>query len=115
MNLAGVPAGSNAPLAQLITDLSMTPEAPIWGLHPTFWRREAASRLLFSGAGLVFIAFSYVVGGAIFMAREAVKDIDEISEKLIADGRLKFRLRGAFVPVTGGVNHKQRREFGLDW
>lgn len=49
------------------------------------------------------------------MAREAVRDIDAISEQLMADGRLKFRLRGAFVPVTGGVDHKQRREFGLEW
>ena len=48
------------------------------------------------------------------MAREAVKDIDEIAESLMAKGLLKFRLRGSFIPVTG-VNHKQRREHGLEW
>lgn len=47
------------------------------------------------------------------MAREAVRDIDVIAERLMADGRLKGRLRGSFIPVMG-VNHKQRRAFGLE-
>jgi hypothetical protein len=48
------------------------------------------------------------------MAREAVKDIDAISQRLVEEGLLKFHLRGSFLPADG-VNHKQRREHGLEW
>ena len=50
------------------------------------------------------------------MAREAVKDIDEMAARLMAQGRLTFRLQGAMVPVLGvDRKHKQAREFGLVW
>ena len=46
------------------------------------------------------------------MAREAVRDLDALAEEFTASGVLPFRLRSTFIPVMG-VNHKQRREFGL--
>jgi len=47
------------------------------------------------------------------MAREAVRDIDEIAERLMEAGLLKFRLRGSFIPITG-VDHRRRRAYGLE-
>ena len=47
------------------------------------------------------------------MTGEAVRDIDELSERLMARGILKFRLRSSMLPLDG-VNHRQRREFGLE-
>jgi len=47
------------------------------------------------------------------MAREAVRDIDAISERLMAQGILKGRLPSAFVPVMG-QNHRRRRKYGLE-
>ena len=47
------------------------------------------------------------------MAREGVRDIDEITARLMARGLFKGRLEAAFVPITEN-NHKQRRWFGLE-
>lgn len=47
------------------------------------------------------------------MAREAVKDLDALAQEFMAAGILKVRLGSSFIPVIG-VNHRQRREFGLE-
>lgn len=47
------------------------------------------------------------------MTREAVKDIDEIAQRFMDAGLLKVRLGSSFIPVMG-VNHKRRREFGME-
>lgn len=47
------------------------------------------------------------------MGRERLADIDEITERLMEKGLMKGTLRLSFMPITG-VNHKQRREFGLE-
>ena len=47
------------------------------------------------------------------MGRERLADIDEITERLLEKGLIRGTLRLSFMPITG-VNHKQRREFGLE-
>lgn len=47
------------------------------------------------------------------MAREAVQDIDAIAQRLMDAGLLTVRLGSSFIPVMG-VNHRQRREFGME-
>jgi len=46
------------------------------------------------------------------MGRECLADIDDTIERFLEKGLLQGTLRLSCTPITG-VNHKQRRQFGL--